>query len=86
MFPNTSKIDEKIDRLRAGGATPLTSPDMRQLVIAQASAWFPGTEKLGLAEECLVDRGMIPSKDKMKKTVFASGGVQKRVLAFLPRQ
>jgi len=85
MFPNTSKIDGKISRLRTGGATPKNSPLIRELLIDQAAAWFPGNKKAELAEEHLVERGMIPAKTKSGPR-FSSAKLHKKVLTLIPRQ
>ncbi|MEK7502877.1 MAG: hypothetical protein AAB556_00335 [Patescibacteria group bacterium] len=84
MFPGTAKIDEKIAELRLLGFTPETSNELRDLLIAQASAWFPRKGKMALAEEHLVERRMIPPKTKNSPN-FASGKLQKKVMAMIPR-
>lgn len=84
MFPNTSKTNDQIASLRAGGATPINSQEMRELIIAQAAPWFPGNNTV-LAEEHLVDRRIIPSRNKKKEIFFASNRAYKKVLSVVPK-
>ena len=64
MFPFTKIIDGQIADLKSRGLTPKRSEILRGLMIEQAAAWFPGKEKSKLAEEHLIERGIIPAKFK----------------------
>ena len=66
MFPSTYRLDRIIGGMKSRGLTPKTSPALRDFMIAQAAPWFPGTEKVKLAEEHLIERGIIPAKSKKK--------------------
>lgn len=88
MFPNTQKIDGKIAVMRQFGATPFNSQEMRELVIAQASPWFPGgmgEKKYEIIEEHLVERRIIPSPPNKKRITAATASLH-RILFSPPKK